>query len=212
MTDFKKFGKFIRKCDILTISMLAGACLTLLTASFSAFAQSCEALQGEVLRLHILPNSNSADDQQLKYELRDFILSDAKTYFADVSTLEEAVQSAQYYLSSIEENAKAFIAEKGYDYDVIVSIETMFFTTRVYENLTMPAGDYTALRIKIGEGEGQNWWCVAFPPLCLPAVTQKSGEPYFSPETSKVIEADGKRAEVKFKLYEWLKQKRSNSS
>jgi len=196
-----------KKRDILTLSMLLGACLTLLTASFSAFAdfaEKCETVQGEVLRLHVLAHSDSAEDQQLKYDLRDFIIADTEKYFAEALTLGEALESAEINLPEIEKSAKAFITAQGYDYDVSVSLETMYFTTRIYENITMPAGEYSALRVLIGTGEGQNWWCVVFPPLCLPAVTGRQ-EPYFSPEASEIIETGGK-VEVRFKVYEWWKR------
>jgi stage II sporulation protein R len=191
---------FKKKRDILTISMLIGTCLTLLTASFAAFAAGSERAQQEVLRLHILPNSNSSEDQALKEQLRDFIIHDAKNRFAAAETLGEAVQIAAINLAEIEKNAEAFVRAQGYDYDLTAELAEMYFTTRVYENITMPAGNYTALRITIGAGGGQNWWCVVFPPLCLPAVT--GSEPYFSPEVSEIIETGGK-IEVRFKVYEW---------
>jgi stage II sporulation protein R len=185
--------------------MLAGTCAALLFASFVSFAEKCEAVQGEVLRLHVLANSDSADDRRLKYELRDFILEDAKKHFAETLTLDEAVQSAGLNLPAIEQNAKMFIAAQGCDYDVTVTLENMYFTTRVYENITMPAGNYAALRVVIGAGEGSNWWCVVFPPLCLPAVTQKNSEPFFTREIGKATgSSEVKRIEVRFKVYEWF--------
>jgi stage II sporulation protein R len=196
---------FKKKCDILTVSMLIGTVVTLMLASFASFAERCENVQGEVLRLHILPNSDSADDQSLKYLLRDFIIGDAKTHFAGAADLNQALQKAAGSLDKMEKNAKNFIKAQGYGYDVKISIENMFFTTRTYENITMPAGNYDALRVVIGAGEGDNWWCVIFPPLCLPACTKKaSGEPYFSVEASRIIESGGGRAEVRFWIYEWL--------
>jgi stage II sporulation protein R len=197
----KKTMTFKTRRDILTISMLTGACLTFLIASFSAFAERSERVQGEVLRLHILPHSDSDEDQRLKYELRDFILEDAKNHLDGAATLDEAMQSAAYNLPEMQKNAEAFVTAQGYDYDVQIELVNMYFTTRIYENITMPAGNYNALRVTIGAGTGQNWWCVVFPPLCLPAVT--SSEPYFSPEASAVIETGGK-IEVRFKIYEWF--------
>jgi len=187
--------------NLLTISMLIATCLTFLLASFAAFAEKNERIQGEILRLHILPNSDSEEDLRLKYELRDFILEGAEDYFSGVTTLEEAAEKLN--LAEIQKNAEAFVAAQGYTYKVHAELANIFFTTRVYGNITMPAGNYTALRLIIGEGEGQNWWCVVFPPLCLPAVTGAStGEPYFSPEISETIETGG-RIEVRFKIYEW---------
>ncbi|MCL2638109.1 MAG: stage II sporulation protein R [Oscillospiraceae bacterium] len=194
---------FKTKRNFLTISMLIGSCLTLLLASFTAFARNSEKAQGEVLRLHILPHSDSSEDQNLKEQLRDFIIAGTKNSFADAQTLDEAMQIAAINLAEIEKKAQTFISAQGYDYEVVAELVNMHFTTRVYENITMPAGNYAALRVTIGEGAGRNWWCVVFPPLCLPAVTTvSSSEVYFSPEVSEIIETDGK-IEVRFKVYEW---------
>ena len=183
--------------------MLIGACAALLAAAFSSFAKQCEDVQGQVLRLHILANSDSAEDQQLKYLLRDFLIEDMEKYFGEVEELDGAVQAAAENLPEIEKKVKMFITAQGYEHEAEISLEKMYFTTRVYENITMPAGNYNALRIKIGAGKGQNWWCVVFPPLCLPACTEKS-EPYFSAEASKLIESGGGKIEVKFAVYEWF--------
>ncbi|MCL1824005.1 MAG: stage II sporulation protein R [Oscillospiraceae bacterium] len=195
---------FKKRHNILTVSMLIGACTALLLASFASFAAHCENVQGQVLRLHILANSDSAEDQRLKYELRDFLIEDMERYFSYTENLEQAKKVAEENLPEIEKSAKKFITEQGYEFDVQISLEQIYFTTRVYENITMPAGNYDALRVTIGAGEGQNWWCVIFPPLCLPAASKK-GEPYFSAETSKLIENGGKKTEVRFKVYELFK-------
>jgi stage II sporulation protein R len=195
-----------KRQNILTLAMLIGACLTFLTAWFSAFAESSGQAQHEVLRLHILPSSNNSEDQALKAQLRDFIIAEAERYFADSKTLDEAIKSAEINLADIQKNAETFVRAQGYTYDVQASLVNMYFTTRVYENITMPAGNYNALRITIGEGAGQNWWCVVFPPLCLPAVTAGSDkEPYFSPGVGELIETGG-RIEVRFKVYEWWRE------
>ncbi|MDR2559166.1 MAG: stage II sporulation protein R [Oscillospiraceae bacterium] len=191
---------FKKKRNLLTVSMLLGTCLTLLLASFTAFAEYSEIIGGEVLRLHILPHSDCCKDQRLKEQLRDFIIADMEMRFAGTRTLDEAMQIAETHLAEIQKSAALFVAAQGHDYDVTAELVSMYFTTRVYENITMPAGNYAALRITIGAGAGRNWWCVVFPPLCLPAVT--GSEPYFSPGVSEVIETGG-RIEVRFKVYEW---------
>jgi len=187
--------------------MLTGAAAALLLSAFSSFAGHCESVKQEVLRLHILPHSNSASDQQLKYDLRDFLLSELCYSLADAQTFEEAKNTAERILPETQRKAREFIALQGYDYEVVVSLENIYFTTRVYENITMPAGNYYALAVRIGSGQGSNWWCVAFPPLCLPAASGKAEhpqEPYFTPETSEIIE-NGGRIEIKFAIYEWFK-------
>jgi len=193
-----------KRRETLTISMIIGACAAILLASFASFANKCDNIQGEVLRLHILARSDSEEDQNLKYRLRDYLINDMEKYFAEADTLEEAKLITAAKLSEIEENARRFIVGEGYGYDVGVSLENVYFTTRVYENITLPAGNYDALRVIIGEGEGKNWWCVLFPPLCLPACTDRNREPYFSKEASKLIENGGRKAEVRFAIYEWI--------
>jgi stage II sporulation protein R len=195
---------FKKRHETLTISMLIGACFALLLSSFSSFARQCEELPLEVLRLHVLAHSDSEDDQRLKYLLRDELMDVTKTYFAGAKTLEEAARRANLHIMEIETRARDYLAGLGYDYDVSISLDNMFFTTRVYENVTMPAGNYLAMQVKIGSGEGKNWWCVIFPPLCLPACTESSKEPFFSEEASKTIENGESRVEVRFRIFEWF--------
>jgi stage II sporulation protein R len=193
-----------KKRNLLTISMLTGSLITFIYASFASFARQCEELSGEVLRLHILANSDSTDDQRLKYLVRDFIIENADDLFTGAVTLEEAAVNARNNLVGLEENIEKFIKEQGYDYGAEITLVNMFFATRVYENITMPAGSYEALQVKIGSGEGRNWWCVVFPPLCLPAVTEVNNELFISAEVSSIINNDGRRVEVRFAVYEWF--------
>lgn len=212
MFDKIKSGK---RPSALTAAMLAGAAIALLTSGFTGFAEECEAVPFEVMRLHILANSDSDEDQALKYELRDYLLS-YSDIFSGCETLEEAEARAAAALPEIERLAGEFTKEKGYDYAVNVELAEMYFTTRVYENITMPAGTYKALRVVIGEGAGQNWWCVMFPPLCLPACTgselyadcgdeecAECAAGFFSDEASALIEAGG-GVQVRFAIFEWL--------
>ena len=199
------------KHKILTISMLIGAALAILLSFFSSYAEfskQCRSVKGEVLRLHILAHSDSEEDQQLKYDLRDFLLEQMKDIFISAENLEQAIKIAEANLHLIKETSQEFIYSQGFEYQVEVDITNIYFTTRVYENITMPAGNYAALEIRIGSGEGRNWWCVAFPPLCLPAASNRSrqaaAEAYFTPEVSRVITQNGGRPEVRFALYEWF--------
>ena len=212
--------KLVLKEHILTLAMLAGAAAAVLLGSFSVFAEQCEELPHKLFRLHILANSDSEEDQQLKYDLRDYLLEDMKEVFADCATAAEAREAAKSALPLITAKAQQFIYDKGYDQTVTVSVENTYFTTRSYGSLVIPAGNYDALRIVIGEGEGHNWWCVMFPPLCLGAVEEymafdeellmcKSGlrsrPGKLSVSSSHVIEQD-QPVEVRFALYEWIRQ------
>lgn len=213
--------KLILREHILTVAMLAGAAAAVLLGSFSVFARQCEELPDRLFRLHILANSDSEEDQRLKYQLRDFIMGDMEYIFEGCSTSQEAKEAAKTALPEIAEKAQRFLHEKGCDQTVTVSVENTYFTTRRYGSLVVPAGNYDALRIVIGEGEGQNWWCVMFPPLCLGAVEEyvafdgdqllcKSGirsrlAGGLSLAASRRIE-QAQNMEVRFKVYEWLRQ------
>ena len=133
--------KLVLKEHILTLSMLAGAAAAILLGSFSVFAGQCEELPDRLFRLHILANSDSDEDQQLKYELRDFIMGDMEYVFAGCSTAQEAGEAAKAALPNIAEKAQQFVYDKGYDYGVTVSVERTYFTTRSYGSLVVPAGN-----------------------------------------------------------------------
>ena len=209
--------KLILKERILTVSMLAGAAAAVLLGSFSVFAKQCEEVPDKLFRLHILANSDSDDDQQLKYDLRDYILEDMDQVFANCSSSQDAKEAAKAALPQLTEKAQQFIYRQGYDYTVSLSVENTFFTTRSYGSFVVPAGNYDALRIVIGEGEGHNWWCVMFPPLCLGAVEEyvavdEEAQLYndgsysgLSRWASRRIEQEQK-VEVRFALFEWLRQ------
>lgn len=204
--------KILFKEHILTLAMLMGTAAAVLLGSFSVFADECEDMPEKLFRLHILANSDSEEDQQLKYELRDYLLEDLDSIFEGCSTAEEAKSAAKANISLIAEKSQQFVEEKGYDYAVKASVENTYFTTRRYGGFVAPAGNYDALRIVIGEGEGHNWWCVMFPPLCLGAVEKYEnyeGEPLpntLSAEVSKQIESD-RPFEIRFALFEWLKER-----
>ncbi len=204
---------FRSKEHILTISMLIGIAAAVLMGSFSVFAEKCDQMPDKLFRLHILANSDSDADQQLKYDLRDYLLSDMEEIFQGCNTAEEAKASAQENLPQIAEKAQKFVEEKGFDYTVKASVENVYFTTRRYGSYVTPAGNYDALRIVIGEGKGHNWWCVMFPPLCLGAVENYENPKgdLISPnslsiEASKQIESD-RPFEIRFALYEWFKSR-----
>lgn len=199
--------------------MLLGAALAVLLGSFSAFAAECEELPDRLFRLHILANSDSEEDQNLKYALRDYLLEDMREAFTGCVTAEDAKERAKERLPEITKKARQFVSDSGYDYEITASVENLYFTTRRYGNTVVPAGNYDALRILIGEGKGQNWWCVMFPPLCLGAVEEyvktendlilfnpKIPKPdSLSREASESVEENPK-VTIKFALFEWLKE------
>lgn len=153
------------------LALLVGMAVSVFCAGFTDFSESYEDITGTVFRLHILANSDSDADQSLKLKVRDAVLSETGYIFEGSASAEEAAAAAESRLGEIKSTAERVIRESGYDYAVKCEITDMDFDTRVYDSITMPAGHYKALRITIGEAAGKNWWCVMFPPLCLPAVT-----------------------------------------
>lgn len=185
------------------IIMAAGLAISLLLGSFGGFARECEAVQSEVLRLHIPANSDSEYDQQMKLSLRDFVLEEFGTRLSSASALPEAQQHTEALLPEIEQECCRFLAEHGADYSAKAELVEMYFTTREYENVTLPAGTYTALRITLGKGEGHNWWCVMFPPLCIPMSTDRSEAEAMLPQ--ELLNNKYSEIKIKFALFELLK-------
>ena len=128
-----------------------------------------EKIYDDVIRLHVLANSDSEEDQALKLKVRDGVLEAVGELLADCPDRESAIKrlSGKDSLDEVERAARAVIASEGYEYDVSVSLGEERYPTRTYESLCFPSGTYTSLRVQIGEAEGKNWWCVLFPRLCL---------------------------------------------
>jgi stage II sporulation protein R len=124
-------------------------------------------LSENVFRLHILANSNSDEDQNLKLKVRDSIIEYMKEITKDSSKKDDVIKICQSNISNLQEIAENVIKENGYDYPVTIEIGNFYFPTKDYANISFPAGYYDALRIKIGEAAGNNWWCSLFPPLCF---------------------------------------------
>ena len=187
----------------LELILLAGLLGAILYANVSSVSRTVDKLQAQVLRLHILANSDSEEDQALKLAVRDRLLSCSEELFGDAQTLEEAYDAAQSKLDRIREIARQVVQEQGFTYDVEAELVEMPFDERVYEDLTMPAGEYEALRITIGEAEGHNWWCVVFPPLCLSAAeAQETLETLGGDSAQLLAPAEDGGVVFKFRLLE----------
>lgn len=128
-------------------------------------------LQKNVFRLHVIANSDSEDDQNLKLKVRDNVIKYMNTLCSKTTSKEEAIKIANAHLNEFKKIALNTIKDNGYNYDVDISIDNVFFPTKTYGDISLPEGYYDALRIKIGKAEGKNWWCVMFPPLCFVDVT-----------------------------------------
>lgn len=201
--------KKIRKAEI---SVAIGLVIAILF-SICGFGADCSEVRDNVVRLHILANSDSEADQSVKLLVRDALLESGVKIFSGAASVEDAADILENERELIVSVAENELRENGFDYDVSVSIEREYFSTRVYENFTMPAGEYLALKVIIGSGNGKNWWCVMFPPLCLPAAGEKTDiDAILGSDGAKLIQSNQKY-EMRFKvieIYERIKSKLNN--
>lgn len=167
-----------RKFRRIDAVLIGGLLLAMLLTPLAGFGQQCEKVRGEVLRLHILANSDSGADQSVKLLVRDAVLETTGELFAGAENLEQARALAQLNLPRIEETARRVLAENGCgEMPVRVELARSRFNTREYDGTVLPAGEYEAVRLLLGKGAGQNWWCVMFPPLCVPAAWEGDEDP-----------------------------------
>ncbi len=184
-------------------------CLALIASAFFSvyeFDNDCKDLRNEVLRLHILANSDSDEDQQIKLAVRDELLNCGNELFSGETNIDNVKSILTDEQKVLTDAANKVLVENGFDYKAKINLTNGYFTTRTYENYTLPAGNYIALKVVLGEGEGHNWWCVMFPPLCLPAATDKNEtDIYFNPKTESVVKSSPEY-EIRFKLIEILEK------
>ena len=124
-------------------------------------------ISSSVFRLHVIANSDSAEDQNLKYLVRDALIDYMNSVSKNSNSKDEAISIAYQHKSDFYKIAKKVINDNGYDYNVNISIGNFTFPTKNYGDISLPAGYYDALKVEIGNASGQNWWCVMFPPLCF---------------------------------------------
>lgn len=176
-------------------------------SAFSYVTSVSSELEDSIFRLHVIANSDSKEDQNLKYIVRDKLIEYMNSISLDAKNKEKAMQIAKEHINDFEKVAKQTIIDNGYNYDVQVEIGNFSFPTKTYGDISIPAGLYDALRVKIGEANGQNWWCVMFPPLCfvnvssgiVPDESKKVLENELSEEEYSII-SDTNSKEVKFKF------------
>ena len=140
--------------------------------SFCGFSARCDRIRERVFRLHILAHSDSAEDQACKLAVRDRLLQESGSLLSGAHDQAEAQTLAVECLPLLQAAAQDELIRQGKEYGVRVEVAPCYFNTRVYEEVTLPAGEYPALRVILGEGAGQNWWCVMFPPMCLPSASE----------------------------------------
>lgn len=156
---------------IIQAALLIGFITAVFCEGICAYAESRRGITEDVFRLHVIANSDSDEDQALKLRVRNAVLEASADIFGGAVSADDAKRLSEENIRLFEAAAAAEIAASGYDYPVRCEVGTVHFDRRVYGSAELPEGDYSALRVIIGEGEGKNWWCVMFPALCLPAVT-----------------------------------------
>ena len=199
-----------RKRRLLGRALVCGFVLAAL-CSFFPFAAACGQLPRDVVRLHVVANSNGAEDQAVKLLVRDAVLEEAARWYQGAGSMEEASSQLCTHLQSIAGAARQVLGEQGVGYSATAQMTEMYFPTRDYGDFRLPAGRYRTLRVTLGEGAGKNWWCVVFPSLCLPAATQEEAL-LTLPEGERQVVEGGQDIQVKLKavelwesLREWLR-------
>jgi len=199
------FSKF-KRIFILISLFIIYTCICAFSYTNAVFSN----ISNNVFRLHVIAASDSEDDQSLKYIVRDSVLDYVDKITNNLKSKEEIIKTVSNNTDEIKKIAEETIRLNGYNYTVEVEVGNFNFPTKTYGDISFPSGNYDALRIKIGEAKGQNWWCVMFPPLCF--VDVSSG--VLSEDSKKVLEEELTEEEynlvsnedykVKFKIVEFL--------
>lgn len=191
------------KSIIFHICIIIGLFVSVIVYENREFNLGCENIRENTLRLHVIANSDSDEDQRLKLKVRDAVTQAGKELFSSCKSREEATKIAENekeYLKCVAENV---ILKSGKNYPVSVLVGKENYPVRTYNTVTLPAGEYTSLRIIIGAGTGKNWWCVVFPPMCVSAAGERDRlEEVLNEKGMKVVSSDEKY-EIRFKIFEW---------
>lgn len=199
--------KFKRFC-ILSLLLI----LYIFVSAISYTNAVCMDISDNVFRLHVIANSDSKEDQNLKYIVRDNVLDYVAQISTTASSKEDIINILQNHLTEIEAIALDTIRKNGFDYSVCVEIGNFSFPTKKYGDIILPPGYYDSLKIQIGEATGQNWWCVMFPPLCfvdvtsgiMPEESKELLQSNLSEEEYNLISEESTDVKVKFKIVEVL--------
>lgn len=194
-----KSNKKMLKIEASVLAAFLIACVL----NISSFSEKCDSIRNKMLRMHVIANSDSEADQALKLKVRDALLAEGKEIFDGSVTADDAKLKILPETQRLRKAALDVIEKEGFEYDVKITVENEYFNTRTYDNsVTLPAGYYTAVKVIIGEGEGHNWWCVMFPPMCLPAAVKECELSDFL-EKDEVEIVEGKdKYKFKFKIVE----------
>ena len=198
-TKIKRNREVARKLEI---SLFCGLVISILLSIIS-FGASCGEIRQDVLRMHVIANSDSAEDQAVKLKVRDAVLEAGEDLFDGTLTAEGAEQVLDSDIERLQNAAQNVLTENGFDYGVRVEIGKDYFNTRTYDGeVTLPAGEYEAVRVILGEGQGQNWWCVMFPPMCLPAAEADTEISDVLTQNEEDVVKSNPKYEARFKIVE----------
>lgn len=220
MNSFIKFFKNDRNVLLtaVVVGLIFTACLGLASRTYAETAQN--SIAHEVIRFHVLANSDSDEDQSLKLKVRDGVLEQFQYGLSQAQSKEESRSFLYAHLDEIKEYADHIVKENGFDYPVAISLTRDYFPTKAYGDVVFPPGEYDTLRIEIGKGSGQNWWCVMFPPLCYVDVTQgkmneegKQQLKHVLDESEYLLVTESStnsdvQVKIKFKLVEWWQERK----
>ena len=211
MKNFRNFIKNPKIKNICIISLLFFIYTTICAISYAKDVSFD--IANSVFRLHVIANSNSKEDQDLKYKVRDSLIEYMNNLCANCKSKEEAIKIASTHLEDFKEIALNRIHSEGYNYDVNLKIGNFKFPTKYYGDISLPAGYYDALKVEIGEAKGKNWWCVMFPSLCfvdisngvVPEESKEDMKNVLTDEEYSIISnRDDETIHFKFKLLEFF--------
>lgn len=183
-----------------------------LIAASSYTKAVCTDIANNVFRLHVIANSDSEEDQKLKYIVRDSILSYVNGILENINNKEDVALTINNHIDEIKNIAQQAVYNEGFTYDVEIEVGNFKFPTKTYGNISLPPGLYDALRVKIGNASGKNWWCVMFPPLCfvdvssgiVPEDSKELMESNLSSEDYALVSSSKNTTKIKFKVVEVL--------
>lgn len=188
INNFKKIKNYLKnEKTIILSSVIIGFILTvIITTTAKGYSANIQnSIAEEVIRFHVLANSDSQKDQALKLKVKNSVINMLSKELENSKSKNNTKEMLIKNIPNIKAKALEVIKENGYNYPVSVSIENSYFPTKTYGDISLPAGEYEALKIEIGNAKGQNWWCVMFPPLCFVDVTVKE-----APEKDKNLLKD----------------------
>lgn len=207
------------KLSIIAMALFMGLVCTYFVSDEPKAGDIQQEIAGKVLRFHVLANSDSGEDQELKLKVKEKVVDYLNPYLNQKNlTLEETKAIVEEQKEAVIELAESIVKENGYDYPVTAELTTDYFPVKSYGDVTLPAGEYEAFRIQIGEAEGKNWWCILYPPLCfvdvsygyVPDDSKQMLENVLDEKCYKTVTGGGcaeGKVEVRFKIWDIIQEK-----